>query len=495
MTCRQGATFCAFVLQAVSLLGVLYWRSTPRTGLELRSLEPKERLLAACPASAAAAADGLAVGGNGSAVGGNGSVPDIIMNGEPVTSLAQLPKVIDLDITVQDVNYGLLVSQSNLALESKVHRVLTQFFAGLSGETTISIALTMDEGDTCEQCAPGSAHNVSLLNTRAMDSCSLRILAAVFTHEADRCTAYYRLLHDSSKLETESKLPALLMGIPGINLVTSGCITVEVDRWVKDDLDTIDEETAFDKLRHVVKACKESMYAAALWIWDKALDIKNAFGSGRRLILLFVTLVVLAVLYATSEFWWFFVYDNTFGKCHCCNILNVPGVGWAAGTLCWCCCYPYHPNFRLRVLIHEAWDLPRTGGHCHIVARCGINPIKTTSSQHVPKNNMPAGGSPVVWNEPLDFEIRVSDEFIHLQLVSEAHGDIGKLTLEVSEFLHEMNGSWENVKYSTKIKKCNMMRFGRQAGELHVSLYATRPGVALPSASLSGYPEGEPLLP
>jgi hypothetical protein len=134
-------------------------------------------------------------------------------------------------------------------------------------------------------------------------------------------------------------------------------------------------------------------------------------------------------------------------------------------------------------VVHEALNL--SGRACYVNATAGNNPPKTTSIRKVPTQSH---YYPVVWNEPLDLEMTVADEFIHLQIVESDGTVLGTTQLSCAEFWPLMEGSLEDVMYlrDRSIVK-QIFEGGKQSGELEVSLYATLPGNAMPEV-IQGLP-------
>jgi hypothetical protein len=221
-----------------------------------------------------------------------------------------------------------------------------------------------------------------------------------------------------------------------------------------------------------------------------------------------LTAFVLLVVIALRDYWLPIVRD-VFAAWHCPSFRDNYCMGWLSSKLCPCCVNKFHEPFRLRIAVKRAWNLRRTdifgNMEAFVLVQCGNNPLKSTAVQVVPLDN---GYYPVEWNDTIDIEVQISDEFITLQVADfdqmSSSDVIGATSLCVSEFYDKMQGSLSDVggKHSCgEISKPLVMR-GEDAGELVVELFATKPGKPLPAVTPgvydgSGAPvtsEQEPLL-
>lgn len=203
-------------------------------------------------------------------------------------------------------------------------------------------------------------------------------------------------------------------------------------------------------------------------------------------------LAFLGVLVVLKDLWFPMVYEGTCGQLHCPSIRNAPFVGKCLSVLCGYCFRHYHPSFRLRVLVHSASGISGVRS-AYVTGTCGVNPPKTTSMRNVPISAMYS----TTWNEPLDFDVRTSDDFFNMQLIDSDGEDIGRVHVNVGDFFDGMEGSLDDVKYMPADKQplSRTILRGRgnaHAGQLTFSLYATRLGHALPG--VGGSSEAEPLL-
>lgn len=218
--------------------------------------------------------------------------------------------------------------------------------------------------------------------------------------------------------------------------------------------------------------------------------------------LLIVVLILFAVLVAagTRDQWGPPLYDATLGQIHCCSCRNcyLCGCCWAWWAYFLCCCSDkwgnFHPNFRLRILFHEARGLRKTDmfGNMQVFVkvRCGNNPIKTTSVQDMPVGLPVLGGNKnnVIWNEPIDLEVATSDETISIECCDQdAMGAsiIGKCALQVSEFyslMERVPGANMRILKMPEGSISKRLLYGgnKDAGQIILSLFATDPGQPLP---------------
>lgn len=193
----------------------------------------------------------------------------------------------------------------------------------------------------------------------------------------------------------------------------------------------------------------------------------------------------LFVIFALRDLWIPVVWENTVERWSLPSLRNIHCVGWLASRLCPGMVGSFHEAFRLRIAFQEAWNLKKTdmlsGMTCYIVVSCGNNPPKTTSAKSVPSDNR---SIPVVWNDILDLEVGVADDFVRIQIIDmeieEGDGVIGEALLTVTEFYDRMEGTLEVGKTLPDFRK--KLRFKNQdAGELVLTLWATRPGHPLPA--------------
>lgn len=222
---------------------------------------------------------------------------------------------------------------------------------------------------------------------------------------------------------------------------------------------------------------------------------------GQNLVVIGALLFALLVASGTRDQWGPPLYDATIGQIHCCSCRNnyLCGCCWAWSAFCLCCCSDkwgqFHPNFRLRILFHEARGLRKTdmfgSMQVFVKVRCGNNPIKTTSVQSMPVGVPMLGGSKnnVIWNEPIDIEVATVDETISIECCDQdtlgADDIIGKCALQVSEFYSQMESVAE-AKMSIlrmpdgSISKRLLYGGNKDAGQVVLSLFATSPGQPLP---------------
>jgi len=122
---------------------------------------------------------------------------------------------------------------------------------------------------------------------------------------------------------------------------------------------------------------------------------------------------------------------------------------------------------------------------CYGVLTCGINPSKTTVIQPVPLNNRSA---PVVWNDGVDLEVQIADEFVSVRVYKfqekAAHELIGSVQISVPDVFSRMEGRLEKVKslehQSAKLLWTREDGSLEDAGKITFSVYATKPHTPLP---------------
>lgn len=223
------------------------------------------------------------------------------------------------------------------------------------------------------------------------------------------------------------------------------------------------------------------MIALTSTLWTFVRDQINLLLGGRGTYYVVASLIILtlfATLFLTRELWYPTFHEHSFAQCHCTSIREWTCVGWLASHLCSCCYGSYHPRFRLRVLVHEVSKFHGANA-LYVKATCGNNPEKTTSIKDVPHTWL----YPIVWNEPLDMDVQISDESITLQLMNPNHDVVGKTVLLVSHYYYLMKGSLDRVLYTDKaVVKPIVDSTGVVIGNLSVSLYATNFGEPLPDS-------------
>eukprot|EP00928_Gymnodinium_smaydae_P065275 TRINITY_DN48441_c0_g1_i1.p1 TRINITY_DN48441_c0_g1~~TRINITY_DN48441_c0_g1_i1.p1 ORF type:complete len:269 (-),score=55.13 TRINITY_DN48441_c0_g1_i1:209-1015(-) len=206
-----------------------------------------------------------------------------------------------------------------------------------------------------------------------------------------------------------------------------------------------------------------------------------------------IVIFVLIVVFANKDMWWPPLYEATCGSMKCCNPRNCYCIGWSTSTFCPCWFQKFHEPIRLRMAIHEGWYLrrvdPLSTMQVFVLILCGNNPAKTTAVRTVPTHN---DTRPVEWSDAVDLEVAIADEFITLQVIdvdrSEEPEVVGSTTIRVSEMLEMMadpengqvGGSLDGGGLALERVTKTLMFEGDDAGELLLSLYATRKGTPLP---------------
>lgn len=221
---------------------------------------------------------------------------------------------------------------------------------------------------------------------------------------------------------------------------------------------------------------------------------------GQNLLIIAIVLFGVMVAAGTRDQWGPPLYDATLGQIHCCSCRNcyLCGYCYAWCAYCLCCCSGkwgnFHPNFRLRILFHEARGLRKTdmfgSMQVFVKVRCGNNPIKTTSVQDMAVGLPILGGKKnnVIWNEPIDLEVATVDETISIECCDQdAMGDsvVGKCALQVSEFYSQMDRvGGTNMRVLSmpegSISKRLLYGGNKDAGQIILSLFATDSGQPLP---------------
>lgn len=217
-------------------------------------------------------------------------------------------------------------------------------------------------------------------------------------------------------------------------------------------------------------------------------DLSRVFGKvGYDLELLVITIIALLVLWHFRELWWRQVYNATCGRIRCCDIRNVPCLGWCImDILCSCVCPDYHPPFGLRIIVHSAKNLRYTEGitgqltgdamDAYVRIKCGNNPEKTTSIQPCPSHGR------VVWNEPLDFICNPADHTLTVEVWDQdlnADDLIGYVDIDVSAFYLDPVG-WSSAPRIQNFVVFGLGYMGKHAGKIWLSFIMTKAGETLP---------------
>jgi len=197
----------------------------------------------------------------------------------------------------------------------------------------------------------------------------------------------------------------------------------------------------------------------------------------------FVT-VMLIILYIFKGTWYPEVYRRTLGSWNLPRLRSWTPIGWWCSVCCGCWVPKYHPSFRLRIVIHKGTKLRNTeyaeAMKCYVNVKCGLNPVKTTSMQTVPTDNV---RYPVVWEDAVDLEVDTADDSIDIQAMEfnyiAAHTVIGHTELSVAEIYYNLRGSLGEPAYRKHVEM-RLLYLGSDAGSLFISLYATYPGDPLP---------------
>lgn len=197
----------------------------------------------------------------------------------------------------------------------------------------------------------------------------------------------------------------------------------------------------------------------------------------------------LFLLWGLKGLWWPLIRENTIDKMKLPSIRDVYCIAWLCSCFCPCCFDAFHPPFRLRMLVHEAWNLRRidvmNSMACFVVVSCGLNPAKTTVIQPVPLNNRMV---PVVWDDAVDVEVRITDEMLGIKVYNSAPLTpdqlIGSAYISVSDVFSRMQGRLDKMmsleRESAKLMWVTEGGSLEDAGRLTFSLYATEPQRPLP---------------
>lgn len=153
------------------------------------------------------------------------------------------------------------------------------------------------------------------------------------------------------------------------------------------------------------------------------------------------------------------------------------------------------PSFRLRLLIHHAKGLRNTdaggffsaGGQmeCYVNVKLGHNPIKATTIQPVPYDS---ANKPVVWNEPMDLDVRTADVALIAQVMDYDKGTndkddvVGTALIPMTEILE--SGEWATLQWRgilvKKFVPFTLLFENKKCGEIVISFVATPKGTKLP---------------
>uniref|UniRef100_A0A7S2IDF0 C2 domain-containing protein n=1 Tax=Alexandrium andersonii TaxID=327968 RepID=A0A7S2IDF0_9DINO len=208
-----------------------------------------------------------------------------------------------------------------------------------------------------------------------------------------------------------------------------------------------------------------------------------------NLLIILVVGFFLFLVWAVRGLWWPLVRESTIDKMRLPSIRNVYCVAWLCSCACPCLFSRFHPPFRLRVVVHEAWNLRRidvvNAMECFVVVKCGLNPAKTTVIQAVPMNNR---SQPVIWNDAVDLEVQITDEVLGFEVYNSAQLTpdqlIGSVAVSVSDAYSRMQGHLDEVKSlerdSAKLMWMSDGSTIEDAGRITFSLYGTRPQTPLP---------------
>jgi len=198
----------------------------------------------------------------------------------------------------------------------------------------------------------------------------------------------------------------------------------------------------------------------------------------------------LIALFLTRHIWGPPVYAMTCAKFHPPNPLDMKicgcSVGWCIMNLCCSCVFPpYHPPFRLRVIVHHAKSLRYTEGMVGVLTGKKVDafvqihvshtPKKTTSVVQVPLKN---DTFPVVWNEHIDFTIRPSMSKLHVTVWDQdfqSNDKVGEAVVLVEDFFKTKKTDYfcgmctmgqERYPYADPFHKVNLSYRGKHAGSV-----------------------------
>lgn len=138
------------------------------------------------------------------------------------------------------------------------------------------------------------------------------------------------------------------------------------------------------------------------------------------------------------------------------------------------------------------------GQKVYFVVKLGHNPLKTTSVQLAPANTK---ASPVVWNECLDFDVRMTDDSITIQLMhfdpSASDDVVGTAMVPIDDFFDkEQRKELSRAPHLVIVRgKPYHMKFKENnAGIVWLSFLVTPEGQKLPSV-VPDFEAGEAALP
>jgi len=238
----------------------------------------------------------------------------------------------------------------------------------------------------------------------------------------------------------------------------------------------------------------DSLVAAAAGTMHSGHSASNPEGLMvfMNVLLLLIVGFGLFMVWGLRGFWWPVVRENTLAKMKCSSPRNCYCIGWCCSCLLPCCVDRFHDPFRLRIVVQCVRDLRRTDAlrfhtmYCYVAISCGNNPLKTTAVRKVPL----ASSAPVVWNDALDLEIQIADEWLYLEVfdcnVEDKATVVGSVQMSISDFYSRMQGSLAEVRSLEGQTRRLLFAKGdgsipEDAGVITLSLYATRPQTPLPA--------------
>lgn len=205
-------------------------------------------------------------------------------------------------------------------------------------------------------------------------------------------------------------------------------------------------------------------------------------------LVLAVSCFLLFLAYGLKGVWLPYVLDfvpklkiGSLRDCYC--------IGYCASCLCPGTFEGFHEPFRLRIIVHEGWQLRCTDAlvqmECFVAISCGTNPTKNTLIRPVPRNN---AKYPVVWEDAVDLEIQISDSWLDLEVWDydgfTKNDLVGSIQISATGIYNRMEGDPSEVRSLEWQKHELLWRRENgaliEAGFITLSFFATKPSTPLP---------------
>mmetsp|Transcript_38010 Transcript_38010/g.88839 ORF Transcript_38010/g.88839 Transcript_38010/m.88839 type:complete len:253 (-) Transcript_38010:31-789(-) len=167
----------------------------------------------------------------------------------------------------------------------------------------------------------------------------------------------------------------------------------------------------------------------------RAAEFNNNFEHFSGVMVAVAVVAGLIVLYMLRGMWMDFIYERTCGACHVYNWRDYAICGRCCDLCCGCCFPPYHPNFRLEILVERVEKL-RTGAgvgmfqpaaEVFVEVKCGQNPKKNTTLAAVDRHQT------AEWNEQLELDVTTTNAKIYLEVLDSKRNSLGSHLLDANQ--------------------------------------------------------------